>query len=283
VLTKRIRWFEDSIGSLSFNHCWMIWDRQHRGPPTLAYASGVAQIRAQAGPAIAAPRPQAKSTMARSPQFRSLQATRRSTFLTIGSIRPKREVAVFKQITDQPARALGYNDRIRLGQRLQASGDIRGFADNASLLCGALTNEITDHDEAGCTTPATIISTTNSVTDRRGPRVRRPGVPLISHSALSRYVGAALLLGISLRAIAIALTKTREELERQGVAAIWFEVVKSHKQNGGNDADAEDVNESQHSDIPRLLRSLRGHCGIGAFTAPRSSMFSPRSSSPSAF
>jgi hypothetical protein len=38
VLTKRIRWFEDSKGSPSFNHCWMIWDRQHRGPPTLAYA-----------------------------------------------------------------------------------------------------------------------------------------------------------------------------------------------------------------------------------------------------
>ena len=39
VLSKRIRWFEDSTGSPSFNHCWMIWDRQHRGPPTLAYAS----------------------------------------------------------------------------------------------------------------------------------------------------------------------------------------------------------------------------------------------------
>jgi hypothetical protein len=39
VLTKRIRWFEDSSGSPSFNHCWMIWDRQHRGPPTVAYAS----------------------------------------------------------------------------------------------------------------------------------------------------------------------------------------------------------------------------------------------------
>jgi hypothetical protein len=41
-----------------------------------------------------------------------------------------------------------------------------------------------------------------------------------------------------------------EELERQGVAAIWFEVVNSHKQN----EDAEDVNESQHSDIPRLFQ-----------------------------
>jgi len=39
VLTKRIQWFEGSNGSPSFNHCWMIWDRQHRGPPTLAYAS----------------------------------------------------------------------------------------------------------------------------------------------------------------------------------------------------------------------------------------------------
>jgi hypothetical protein len=38
VLTKRIRWFEDSTGSPTFNHCWMIWDRQHQGPPTLAYA-----------------------------------------------------------------------------------------------------------------------------------------------------------------------------------------------------------------------------------------------------
>jgi hypothetical protein len=45
VLTKRIRWFEDSSGSPSFNHCWMIWDRQHRGEPTLAYASGIAEYR----------------------------------------------------------------------------------------------------------------------------------------------------------------------------------------------------------------------------------------------
>jgi len=37
VLTKRIRWFEDSYGSPSFNHCWMIWDRQHRGPPTVGF------------------------------------------------------------------------------------------------------------------------------------------------------------------------------------------------------------------------------------------------------
>lgn len=37
VLTKRIKWFEDSKGSPSFNHAWFIWDHHHRGPPTLAY------------------------------------------------------------------------------------------------------------------------------------------------------------------------------------------------------------------------------------------------------
>lgn len=37
VLTKRIRWFEDSKGSPSFNHCWMIWDWEHSGPPTISY------------------------------------------------------------------------------------------------------------------------------------------------------------------------------------------------------------------------------------------------------
>jgi hypothetical protein len=37
VLTKRIKWFEESKGQPSFNHAWFIWDWQHRGPPTLAY------------------------------------------------------------------------------------------------------------------------------------------------------------------------------------------------------------------------------------------------------
>lgn len=37
VLTKRIRWFEDSKGSPSFNHAWFIWDWTHEGAPTLAY------------------------------------------------------------------------------------------------------------------------------------------------------------------------------------------------------------------------------------------------------
>jgi hypothetical protein len=37
VLTRRIRWFEDSTGSPSFNHAWFIWDWRHKGAPTLAY------------------------------------------------------------------------------------------------------------------------------------------------------------------------------------------------------------------------------------------------------
>lgn len=37
VLTKRIKWFEDSKGQPSFNHAWFIWDWRHSGPPTLAY------------------------------------------------------------------------------------------------------------------------------------------------------------------------------------------------------------------------------------------------------
>jgi hypothetical protein len=49
--------------------------------------------------------------------------------------------------------------------------------------------------------------------------------------ALSFCRSRTAVKGISLRAIATALTKTREELERQGLAAIWFEVVNSH--NGG--------------------------------------------------
>jgi len=38
VLTKRIRWIENSTGSPSFNHAWFIWDWLHQGPPTIGYA-----------------------------------------------------------------------------------------------------------------------------------------------------------------------------------------------------------------------------------------------------
>lgn len=38
VLTKRIKWFEESKGQPSFNHAWFIWDSKHSGVPSLAYA-----------------------------------------------------------------------------------------------------------------------------------------------------------------------------------------------------------------------------------------------------
>lgn len=37
VLTKRIKWFEDSTGQPSFNHAWYLWDWKHSGAPILAY------------------------------------------------------------------------------------------------------------------------------------------------------------------------------------------------------------------------------------------------------
>jgi hypothetical protein len=48
ALTKRIRWFADSIGSPSINHCWLIWDWRHVGPPTIAYAPSNQQEEARA-------------------------------------------------------------------------------------------------------------------------------------------------------------------------------------------------------------------------------------------
>lgn len=39
ILTRRIRWIEDSTGSPSFNHSWYLWDwrRPAGAPPVLAY------------------------------------------------------------------------------------------------------------------------------------------------------------------------------------------------------------------------------------------------------
>jgi hypothetical protein len=39
VLLDRIVWFErEGAPGPSENHCWMIWNRRHRGPPTISYA-----------------------------------------------------------------------------------------------------------------------------------------------------------------------------------------------------------------------------------------------------
>jgi hypothetical protein len=39
VLLDRIVWFErEGAPGPSENHCWMIWNKQHRGPATISYA-----------------------------------------------------------------------------------------------------------------------------------------------------------------------------------------------------------------------------------------------------
>lgn len=45
VLTKRIKWFEDSTGSPSFNHAWFIWNRDGLLPPTIAYEPSGTVVR----------------------------------------------------------------------------------------------------------------------------------------------------------------------------------------------------------------------------------------------
>lgn len=37
TLTRRIIWFARKGAAPSFNHCWLIWNWQHEGPPVLAY------------------------------------------------------------------------------------------------------------------------------------------------------------------------------------------------------------------------------------------------------
>jgi hypothetical protein len=45
ALTKRIVWFDGPRAAPSFNHCWMIWDWQHKGPPTLAFGPSITAAR----------------------------------------------------------------------------------------------------------------------------------------------------------------------------------------------------------------------------------------------
>jgi hypothetical protein len=40
ILLRRIVWFEcEGAPGPSENHCWVIWDKRHRGPATIAYAN----------------------------------------------------------------------------------------------------------------------------------------------------------------------------------------------------------------------------------------------------
>jgi hypothetical protein len=45
VLLHRIVWFElEGAPGPSENHCWLIWDSRHRGPPTIAYTGNDAAL-----------------------------------------------------------------------------------------------------------------------------------------------------------------------------------------------------------------------------------------------
>jgi hypothetical protein len=79
VLTKRIRWFEDSSGSPSFNHCWMIWERQHCGPPALAYARHAFDCyQRQSGHQVDIAKANSNPTATLASQLRSIAVTLRS-------------------------------------------------------------------------------------------------------------------------------------------------------------------------------------------------------------
>ena len=59
------------------------------------------------------------------------------------------EIAVLEEIADQPARARGDDDRVRLGQGLQPGGEVRRFADDRLLLRRAFADQIADDHQPG--------------------------------------------------------------------------------------------------------------------------------------
>ena len=59
------------------------------------------------------------------------------------------EIAVLEEIADQPARARGDDDRVRLGQGLQTGGEVRCFADDRLFLRRSFANQIADDHQPG--------------------------------------------------------------------------------------------------------------------------------------
>jgi hypothetical protein len=59
------------------------------------------------------------------------------------------EVAVLGEIADQPPRACGDDDRVRLGQGLQPGSEVRRFTDDRSLLRGSFANQFADDHQPG--------------------------------------------------------------------------------------------------------------------------------------
>ena len=59
------------------------------------------------------------------------------------------EVAILEQLARQPLRALRYDDRVGLRQSLQASGEVRRFADGAALRVCIGSDDLADEDRTG--------------------------------------------------------------------------------------------------------------------------------------
>ena len=59
------------------------------------------------------------------------------------------EVLKLEQIAEKPARALGYDDCVRLGDALQARRQVRRLTDNAALLRLARSDQVADNNEPG--------------------------------------------------------------------------------------------------------------------------------------
>ena len=59
------------------------------------------------------------------------------------------EVAILEQLARQALRALRYDDRVGLRQSLQASGEVRGFADGAALRVGVGPDDVADEHRTG--------------------------------------------------------------------------------------------------------------------------------------
>src|SRR5204863_2555130 len=59
------------------------------------------------------------------------------------------EVATLEEATDQPPRRLADQQRVWLGHRLQPGGEVRRFADDATLLGRALADQVADDDQTG--------------------------------------------------------------------------------------------------------------------------------------
>ena len=62
---------------------------------------------------------------------------------------PGSEILEFEEIAEQPSRAVGDHDHVRLGQRLQARRQVRRVADDATFLRLSRSDQVADHDKPG--------------------------------------------------------------------------------------------------------------------------------------